>query len=69
MTITKTAYEAFCKVRGLRELSEANNMSTQRTQNAVLQRLESDDLASVAALLDSGETPSSAMMLIGVFAK
>ena len=64
MTITETAYEAFCKVRGLIELSAQNNMSTQRTQNVVLQRLDADDLASVAALLDSHETAASAKRFI-----
>ena len=64
MTITRTAYDAFCKVRGLIELSAQNNMSTQRTQNVVLQRLDADDLASVAALLDSHETAISAKRLI-----
>ena len=60
MTITTAAYEAFCKVHGLRELARENNMSTVRTQNAILQALEGADLASVAALLESGVNPSSA---------
>jgi hypothetical protein len=64
MTITQTAYDAFQKVKGLRELSQDNNMSTTRTQNAILQALDGDDLASVAALLESGEALSGARLLI-----
>ncbi len=53
MTITQTQYDAFAKVRGLRELSISNHMSTTHAQNAILQRLDDDDLAAVAGLLDS----------------
>ncbi len=49
MKITQTAYEAFCRVRGLIELSAQNNMSTQRTQNVVLvERFPGDDRLIVA---------------------
>lgn len=54
MTITKTAYEAFLKVKGLRELAYENSMSTHQSQNAVLQALSMEDLANVAMLLESG---------------
>lgn len=64
MTITLAAYEAFLKVQGLRELAYQNSMSTQRSQNAVLQALSVEDLANVAMLLESGATASSARLLI-----
>jgi hypothetical protein len=64
MTITPTAYEAFLKVKGLRELAYDNSMSTHRSQNAVLQALSVEDLASVAMLLESGTTADSARLLI-----
>lgn len=64
MTITQTAYEAFLKIKGLRELSYQNSMSTTRSQNTVLQALTAEDLANVAMLLESGETASAARLLI-----
>ncbi len=64
MTITQTAYEAFLKVQGLRELEYQNSMSTKRSQNAVLQALSVEDLANVAMLLESGATAASARLLI-----
>ena len=64
MTITKTAYEAFLKVKGLRELAYENSMSTRQSQNAVLQALGMEDLANVAMLLESGTTADSARLLI-----
>ena len=64
MTISQTAYDAFLKVLGLRELAFENNMSTQRTQNAVLQALNAEDLANVAALIAVGERPANAARMI-----
>ena len=64
MTITQTAYEAFLKIKGLRELSYQNSMSTTRSQNAVLQALTAEDLANVAMLLESGTTADAARLLI-----
>ena len=57
MTITQTAYDAFRKVLGLRELAYESNMSTQRTRNAVLQRLV-DDLGAPVKSLPSTPTPA-----------
>ena len=64
MVISQTAYDAFLKVLGLRELAAENNMSTQRTQNAVLQALNAEDLAHVAALIAVGERPANAAQMI-----
>ena len=58
MTITQTAYDAFRKVLGLRDLAYESNMSTQRTRNAVLQRLDVDDLGAPVKSLPSTPTPT-----------
>ena len=52
------------KIKGLRELSYQNSMSTTRSQNAVLQALTAEDLANVAMLLESGATADAARLLI-----